>query len=175
MWWTASSWLSNIQSSRLTDVPDEEAAGVVFILELVHSFHHDLNGQALLGGRAGTALLTLHCVLVILPVVHADLLCWEGRCSARHPSGVRGAEIKDKLSHDCRWVTSRCSQTSVQGCNFSNWFDFSQGDSNSRDQVLLRKVVQVIRNNSALICLWPKWIWKFLNPKLLVKSPYQTF
>ena len=63
------------QSSRLTDVSDEEAAGVVFILELVHSFHYDLNGQALLGGWAGAALLTLHCVLPILPVVHNDLLC----------------------------------------------------------------------------------------------------
>lgn len=71
----ASISIKRIYSSTLTDVPDEEAAGVVFILVPVNSIHHDLNGQSLLSGWAGTALLTLHRVLLILPVVYSDLLC----------------------------------------------------------------------------------------------------
>lgn len=88
--------IKHIYSSTLTDVPDEEAAGVVFILEPVNSIHHDLNGQSLLGGWAGTSLLTLHHVLLILPVVHSDPLCRECCCSTGHSPRVRGAEVEDR-------------------------------------------------------------------------------
>lgn len=62
--WTCDKWYLSLWSTynhpTLTDVPDEEAAGVVFILELVNGIHHDLNGQPLLRGWAGTVLLALH-------------------------------------------------------------------------------------------------------------------
>lgn len=85
----ASCLMKRRESCKLTDVSDEEAAGVVFVLESVNRVHHHRDGQALLSRGAGVVLLALHRILLI-PLFR------EGCFSTRYPLRVRGAEAKDR-------------------------------------------------------------------------------